>query len=193
MNKFWMTGLALGLALAGSAGAEPLTLTLQDSEQAAVDASQGLKAARLEAEGAKHQQDAAWAQLMPRLGLDGSYRYLAYVPVVQLGPQALQAGTFNNFSVGISAQWDVFSLPAIWHQYQGSEAQAKAQAAQADQAERELRLQVRLAYFQTRLAATQQHLYADALKLAQSQADDLDLRLKAGSSSRIDDLEASDD
>lgn len=193
MRKLWILGLALGACLAASAKADTLNLTLQDSEQAAVDASQSLKAARLEAEGAKHQQDATWAALMPRLGLDGNYRYLANVPVVQLGPQALQAGTFNNFSVGISAQWDVFSLPAIWRQYQGSQAQARALAAQADQAERELRLQVRLAYFQTRLAATQQHLYADALKLAQSQADDLDLRLKAGSSSRIDDLEASDD
>jgi outer membrane protein TolC len=193
MMKHWILGLALGAGLAASAWAEPLTLTLQDSEQAAVDASQSLKAARLQAQGAKRQQDAAWAALMPRLGLDGSYRYIANVPEVQLGPQALQAGTFNNFSVGVSAQWDVFSLPAIWRQYQGSQDQAKALDAQAAQAERELRLQVRLAYFQTRLAATQQHLYADALKLAQSQADDLDLRLKAGSSSRIDDLEASDD
>jgi outer membrane protein TolC len=193
MRKFWILSLALAAGLGVSAGAETLSLTLQDSEQAAVDASQSLKAARLEAEAAKHQRDATWAQLMPRLGLDGSYSYLAYVPEVQLGPEAFPAGTFNNFSVGVSAQWDLFSLPTIWHQYQSSQSQASAMDAQADQAERELRLEVRLAYFQTRLAATQQHHYADALELAQSQAADLDLRLKAGSSSRIDDLEASDD
>jgi outer membrane protein TolC len=100
---------------------------------------------------------------------------------------------YDTYSVGLSANWDILGGIGLWKRWQQASATSRAAKAQFDQARSDLKLNVRLAYFQTQLAATQVRLYAEALRLAQSQAHDLDLRLKAGTSSRIDWLTASND
>jgi outer membrane protein TolC len=187
---------AAGLLLAAALPAQPaLKLDLDGSVQAALKASHSLRAARLEVEAAADNVKAARAAALPRLSLDGSYRWVKEIPEVKLSPAAPAAkfGDNNNYSLGVSATWDLFGAMGTWRQYQVAEAAAKAKRADADFQERALRLRVRLAYYQTQLAATKLRLLAQSLNLAQSQDQDLQLRLKAGSSSRIDALSASNE
>lgn len=194
--KRTLPAFLLGLLLAPALGAQPhLRLTLDESEQAAVAASQTLQAARLDAAAAKQREQTASAYLLPRLSLDGNYRYVAEVPSVQLSPKApaIPFGDNNNYSLGLTATWDIFGGLGTWRLWQMATEQRKAKEAEALYQEQALRLRTRLAYFQTQLVATQVRLYADALNLAQSQDNDLALRLKAGTSSRIDALSASNE
>lgn len=195
MNKIAPLALAGLFAAAALSAAPTLSLTLDGSVQAALKASHSLQAARLDAEAAHHMASAAWAASLPRLSLDGSYRWVKEIPSVKLSPSApaAQFGDNNNYSIGLSAHWDIFSGIGTWRQWQAAEAGAKAKDAQLAFQERALRLRTRLAYYQTQLAATKLRLLAQSLSLAQSQDQDLQLRLKAGSSSRIDALSASNE
>jgi outer membrane protein TolC len=198
-----MLGLGgLGTLGAVPLGAEDLRLSLDDSIRAAQDYSPALKAAQLNVDAAVEHESAVKVGLLPHIGLDGHYNYVAQIiPAITLPPQEASAfgisqldfGFHNEYSIGISANWDIIGGVATWREWQVATEQRKAAEAQLEDAKEDLKLRVRLAYFQTQLAETQVRLYADALKLAQSQDHDLNLRFKAGSSSRIDWLTASND
>lgn len=192
--------LCVGLAL--PAGAEDLRLSLDQSVQAAMDYSPRLKAAQFDLEAASAHASSVQAALLPHIGLDGRYDYIAQIiPAINLPPQMastfgigqLDFGFHNEYSVGVSADWDIFSTYSNWKQAQVAKKQRRELEAQLDDVRQNLRLDVRLAYFQTQAAETRVRLYAEALKLSQSQLHDMNLRLKAGSSSRIDWLTASND
>jgi outer membrane protein TolC len=188
-----MMSLALAALAAASAGAQTLTLTLADSEKAALDSSHELRAARSEVEAAQAHADSLKTALYPRLSLDGHWGNISHVPEAEFFGKEIPMSDYYNYSYGATASWDLLSLGAAYPNWQAAQAQVESRRQALDQAGQQMRLQVRLAYFQTQLAATQQRLYADALKLAQSTDDDLSLRLKAGTSSRIDALSASND
>jgi outer membrane protein TolC len=201
MKRFLNLLLLLSLALPAAA-AESLRLSLDDSVKAAMDYSQSLKAAEYDVEAAKAGESSAKTALLPRIDLDGRYAYTAnIIPPANLPPafaadfgtSQLDFGFHNAYSIGLAANWDIIGGIATWRQAQVAEAQRRAMEAQLADERQSLRLKVRLAYFQTQLAETQVRLYSDSLKLAQSQAHDLDLRLKAGSSSKIDWYTASND
>ena len=183
-------------------GAENLRLSLDDSIQAAQAYSPELKAAQLNVDAAAAHESAVKVGLLPHIGLDGHYNYIAQIiPPINLPPQFAQSfgvsqldfGFHNNYSIGISANWDIIGGIGTWRQWQVATQQRKAAEAQLEDAQQNLKLKVRLAYFQTQLDETQLRLYGDALKLAQSQAHDLNNRYQGGSSSKIDWLTASDD
>jgi outer membrane protein TolC len=202
LNAKHLLTLVLVFGAALPAGAEELRLSLDDSIQAAMDYSPSLKAAQFDADAAAAHASSMGAALLPRIGLDGRYAYTAQViPAITLPPPEAQAfgisqldfGFHNEYSIGLSANWDIIGGISTWRKWQVAGQQRTAAEAKLDDAKQNLKLKVRLAYFQTQLAETQVRLYAEALKLAQSQSHDLDLRLRAGSSSRIDWLTASND
>lgn len=203
LNAKHLLPLALVLGAALPAGAGELRLPLDESIRAAMDYSPSLKAAQFDVDAAAAHASSVGAALLPRIGLDGRYAYAAQVlPAIDLPPQEaklfggisqLDFGFHNEYSIGLSANWDIIGGISTWRQWQVAGRQRTVAEAKLDDARQNLKLKVRLAYFQTQLAGTQVRLYAEALKLAQSQAHDLDLRLKAGSSSKIDWLTASND
>lgn len=188
--------LAAILIWAAPLGAAPaLQLSLGQSVAKAQGASSALRAARHDADAADAKVRAARAVLLPRISLDGSYRWVKEIPSIKLSPMAppAQFGDHHNYSVGLGAQWDLFGSLGSWRQLQALQAAAEAKRQEAGFQERALLLRTRLAYFQVQLAATKLRLLAQSLGLAQSQDSDLQLRLKAGTSSRIDALSASNE
>lgn len=188
--------LTAALALGATLPAAPaVNLALGQSVAKAQEASAALKAARFEAEAAEAKVRAARAVMLPRISLDGSYRWVKEIPSIKLSPQApaAQFGDHHNYSVGLGAQWDLFGSLGSWRQLQSLQALAEAKREEAAFQERALVLRTRLSYFQVQLAASKLRLLAQSLGLAQSQDSDLQLRLKAGTSSRIDALSASNE
>jgi outer membrane protein TolC len=186
---------ALSLALASVAPAAQLDLQLDQSVKLTLQGSHMLKAAQKEAEAARIQVQSARAVMLPRLSAEAGYHWVAEIPSIKLSPNAppAQFGDHNNYSLGLQASWDLFGSLSSWRQLQTLQATAEAKDADAAYQAQGLKLRARLAYFQTQLAATKASLLAQSLVLAQSQAADLQLRLKAGTSSKIDALSASNE
>ena len=186
--------LSLCFAAAARAATPVSNLGLVSVEDSSLKASKQLQALQAEAEAAEHKADASRDSLYPRLAADASYKWLANVPEVKLNPLAppIKLGDNHNWSLGLSANWDLFS-PRQFKDLKVAEALHEAKVQELGAQTATLRLKARLGYFQTQLAAERVRLLSNSLVLAQNQADDLALRVKAGSSSRIDALAAANE
>ncbi len=187
----------LGLT-AGAAWAQvpELYLTLDQAEQQTLETSPQLQGKVLELEAAKARADSYYGLLWPRLSLEAAWRYVTEVPSIQLpGPSApeIALGDHVSYSVGPMISWNIWDSGGSYYAWQAVQAGLRAQEQELEGLRRELRLRVRLAYFQTQLAASQVGLLADALQLALAQYRDIRAQLRAGASSRIDALSSHQD
>jgi outer membrane protein TolC len=174
------------------ATAAAFEINLKSVEDAAFNASSTLKGADLELQAAKSRDEAAWTALWPRLALDASDRYNTEVPEFSVIPKApkIKFGDNNGYSLGIGATWVLWDSGNAYNLYKSLQALEAGKRADLEASKRQLRLRARLGYFQTQLMAERARLMADSLKLSQSVAMDIELRMKAGASSRIDSLSA---
>lgn len=186
--------LLLLLALPASA-AETFTLGLDRAEAAAKEHSLRARAAAAEAEAAGDREGAQFAALLPRLTLDGSYRYQTVVPEFSSvpGQPARPFGDHRATSVGPTATWTLWDQGSLYQTWRAQQARAASSGAQARLAALQAVLGARLAYAQAQLAREQVLQLADALSLADAQDRDIQKRYKAGSASRIDTLSSRQD
>ncbi|MES2201046.1 MAG: TolC family protein [candidate division FCPU426 bacterium] len=187
------TCLAFGLGAASpETGNAYFEIDLKGAEDAALQASSSLRASGLDLKASEERSFAAWTYLWPRLALDASDRYNTVVPEVKLNPKgpAVKFGDNNSYSLGVGAAWTLWDSGNAWNLYRSLQAGTTARQAEYQARRRELLLKVRMGYFQAQLMAERTRVLADSLKLAQSQSHDIEVRLKAGASSRIDSLSA---
>jgi outer membrane protein, protease secretion system len=177
---FFLTGVR--------AEAPRLSISLDQAVQASLDTSAAWKSAHSAAMGAENQALAQRAPLMPRLSLDGSYRYATEIPQLAVAPgsPSISFTTHNSYSIGPSLSWTAFSGGALTQSWRSAQAIARAQNQQADAIRRHIRLAARLAYFQAQLAADQVRLYAESYRVESDQCRDIRLRYQAGESARVD-------
>src|SRR6266700_7503564 len=151
------------------AEAPRLAISLGQALQAALDTSDQWKSARSGAEAAQDQALAQRGALLPHLGVNGSYRYIAEIPTIQVAPGAppFAFTTHNQYSIGPEVTWTAFAGGALIQSWRAAQANARAQAQQADAVRRQVRLAARLAYFQAQLAADQVRLYAESYRVEQ--------------------------
>ncbi len=189
-------GLLFLLLLAPAAkAAEVFTLGLDRAEAAAKEHSLRAKAAAAEAEAAGDHGDAQFASLLPRLTLDGSYRYQSVVPQFSPvpGQPARPFGDHRATSIGPTVSWTLWDQGSLYQTWRAQQARASSSAAQSRLAALQAVLGARLAYAQAQLAREQVLQLADALSLADAQDRDIQKRFKAGSASRIDTLSSRQD
>jgi outer membrane protein TolC len=173
-------------------GSQPFDIDLKSAEAAAFQASSTLKASGFALEAAQSLGDAAFTGLFPRIALDANDRYNTHVTELSIAPGAppVAFGTNNNYSVGIGATWTFWDSGRTYNLYKALQA-GESQYREDFEGEKSLlRLRARVAYFQTQLMAERTRLMAESLQLSQSEAKDIDVRLQAGASSRIDSLSA---
>ena len=188
-----MTPLFLIWALSAASAQPPrLAIDLAQAEQAALAHSPLLQAAASNVAAAEAQVEAQFAQLVPRVTLDGSYQYQTQVPRVSLAPNApaFQFGDHNAYSIGPTLAytlWDQGALLDAWH---SQKALAASQDAQRDLVRRQVVLMARLDYFQVQLALERERSQTDSLRVAEAQYRDIDSRLREGAATRIDWLSA---
>ncbi len=165
-----------------------LKLDLKASEAAALAHSPNLKAARFDELSAGRQADSQESVLLPLLSVDGSAKYMDKVPSVALlpGKPPIEFGSHNNWSAGVNFSWTVWDWGALRGAWKSAQATAAARSEATRMTQRQVKLAVRAAYLQIRLACEQVHLVADSLSLAQDQLRDVEAKVKAGTSGRID-------
>lgn len=185
LAAFWLAGTV------GAAAAPPrLALTLAQAETAARDHSLELKIAAEESAAAKDGAEAQFSSLLPRLTLDGSYRYQTEVPLfspVPGGP-ATRFGDHRATSLGPTLSWTLWDQGGLYKTWRAQKAGAKSAEELERLSESQTILGARLAYVQVQLAREQVGLLADSVALARAQYEDIEKRLRAGSASRIDSL-----
>jgi outer membrane protein TolC len=185
-------GLALALLLAAPAGAETprFRLSMAEAESAARAHSPALKAAVEESLGGGDASDERFAALLPRLTLDGSYRYQTEVPRFSPvpGQPAQPFGDHRATSIGPTVTWTLWDQGSLYKTWRAQKARAASADEQRRLADRQATLSARLAYVQVQLAGQQMRELADSLALSEAEYKDIDNRFKAGAVSRIDTL-----
>jgi outer membrane protein TolC len=184
--------LAVFLLGGGTAWGNPVSLDLATVERETLAHSPRLASARETARSADEQAGAQRSRLWPVIGLEGSYRYLTEIPTFQASPMspAIEMGANNNYSYGPSINWMAWDSGAIQNSAKALTQQASARNQEIQATEDQLLLTARWSLFQVQGTAERLRLLAEALRLAQAQWADVELRTKAGAASRQDLLQS---
>jgi outer membrane protein TolC len=167
----------------------PLTLT--DVEVQAISSSLSLKSVQVESEAVQNKVDAQQSLLYPKLSLDGTYKYITEVPSLKFpGGSSTPFGDHQNYSIGPQLTWNLLDFGALKNLASAVRALKASKDAEQKLVQRQVHLTARLTYFKIQLKAEQQRLVSESLKLAESQYKDIQNRMNAGTSNRIDLLAA---
>lgn len=166
-------------------------LSLRESEIQALENSFSKKAVNAEYDSIKNKIYSQQSLRYPKLTLEGNYKYISEIPTLNFPGGAKTAfGDNTNYSIGPALTWTLWDFGSIKNSIKGFEALLKSKDAEKNLSNRQILLNVRLAYFRVQLRIEQQKMVADSLKLAESQHRDIQNRLSAGLSNRIDLLSA---
>jgi outer membrane protein TolC len=180
----------LAAPAAASSESPVFALTLAQAEAASRAHALEAKAAAEDSASARAGAEAAFAPLLPRLTLDGYYRYQTEVPRFSVVPgQPPQPfGSNRATSIGPTLNWTLWDEGALLKTWRAEQAGARSKEEQ----ERNLATQVtqaaRLAYVQVQLAREKVRLLEDSVTVSDAQYADIEKRRRAGASSRIDSL-----
>jgi outer membrane protein TolC len=183
----------LGMPACAAGAVARFELGYREAVKAGLERSEDLAAGKRELEGARQKSlGTAGGLLLPRLSLDGSWRYAAEVPEFTPlpGRPPVKLGDNENWSVGPSVTWNAFDWGASWMAWRSSVLRRSAREAEVEGLRRQAELGTALSYFAVQMAAEQVGLVADSLKVTQAQYRDVELRAQSGSASRIDLLQA---
>jgi outer membrane protein len=129
--------------------------------------------------------------IYPKISLEGSYKYVSEIPTLRFpGGMKTAFGDNTNYSIGPVLSWTLWDFGSTQNGIKGFDALIKSKEAEKDLSNRLILLNSRLAYFRVQLRIEQKKMIADSLKLAESQYRDIQNRMSAGSSNRIDLLSA---
>ena len=173
--------------------AEQETLLLQEAEKLALGHSHRLRAAAAEQKAFEERAYAQRAQLYPKLTLEGSYRYVTNIPEIapaMPGASPVRLGDNPNYSIGPALSWTAWDFGGNENSYRSASAFAEAKKNDAGAVELQVLFGLRSAYFRVALSKEQVTLYSDALKLANSQYEDINLNVSAGTKSLADKLKS---
>lgn len=168
-----------------------LSLSLGDLTRQSLQSSPKLASARLSYESAKSEANSVGASEFPRLGLSGTYYYLAPIPQFQLSvpklpPVSMNIAENNNWSAWATLNWDLWDFRSLHNMAKSATAASQSQEQGYQATQRQVQLAVRLAYFQVQAAMEQVRLLGDSFKLAQAQYTDIEHQTFAGTASRLD-------
>ncbi|HXT00057.1 MAG TPA: TolC family protein [Elusimicrobiota bacterium] len=189
-----MNALALAAVLlaAGPAAAEAprFELSMADAEAAARAHALDVKAAAEDSASAGASADAAFAPLLPRLTLDGSYRYQTEVPELAIvpGKPPQEFGSNRAESIGPTLTWTLWDEGALRKTWRAQQAAARSRDEQLRLVQTQATQAARLAYVQVQLGRERVRLLADSVLVASAQYADIEKRRRAGAASRIDSL-----
>jgi outer membrane protein len=187
-----MIALALAALLAAPAAAEAprFELTMTGAETAARAPALDVQAAANASASARARADAAFAPLLPRLTLDGYYKYQTEVPKLSIAPnQPPQPfGSNRAESVGPTLNWTLWDEGALRKTWRAQQASARSQEEQERLFATQATQAARLAYVQVQLAREKVRLLADSVAVSDAQYADIERRRRAGAASRIDSL-----
>ncbi|MBL8023206.1 MAG: TolC family protein [Elusimicrobia bacterium] len=172
----------------GFAWGQTLDFDLATVEQKSLAHSPLLKAHRETANASKFRSAAQRSRLWPSLGIEASYRHQSEVPSFKASPVSplIEMGDNENYSLGPAVSWLAWDSKAVKWTVAAMDHQAIAQTQEVLATEVQLRLAVRVAFFQIQGQVEGLRFVGEGLRLAQAQRSDITIRHQAGSASRQD-------
>ncbi|MGZ3788935.1 MAG: TolC family protein [Bacteriovorax sp.] len=160
---------------------------LTDAESKVWGHSETLKSISASAESSLNQAQSLKALVYPNLNLQASYLYQTEVPSKTLGPLgSITFGTHNNYAVGPVLTYTLFDNHKDQKSAESYDLLAQSKKENYRAFKNQLQLNIRQIYFRVQYALKELILTAKALKISQALEQDIDLRVKAGASSRLD-------
>lgn len=185
--KYFIFALTFSQMISAAAGEQVAQLSLKEIENQALEASYGRKTISAEFDAVKNKIEGQESLLYPKIFLEGNYKYVSEVPTLSFpGATKTAFGDNKNYSIGPILTWTLWDFGSSKKSIKGTEAVLKSKEAEKSLSNRQIILNVRLAYFKVQLRIEQQKMVADSLKLAASQHQDIKNRVSAGLSNRID-------
>lgn len=174
--------------------AQVFSLTLEQAEERAFKNSSTLKGAQASVDVASSQAQVSKSVLWPRLSLEAFYFYQSNVPEKDMGPiGTVPFGTHDNYAIGPMLSYTLFDGGKDHKTYDSFKALSEARKADYQARVAQFRLNLRVSYYRVLLASKALLLITDSLKLALAQSHDIDLRFRAGTASRLDQISAHKD
>ncbi len=182
--------LPLGLRAEPKTDVPTLRISLADFIQSALAHSPKLESERLAALSSLSEAHSAGAAEYPRLSLVGNYFYNTTIPDLQVSPLAppIPFGFNNNWSAYANLSFDLWDFRALHNQANSLDQMAQSSDQAYQSAIRQMRLAVRMAYFQAQVNLEQVRLLRDSLQVAQAQYSDISHQHQFGAASRLDKL-----
>ncbi len=186
---WWLIALTVQSVLAAASPPTDWKMSLTEAESLALQSSNDLKAHSAIATAAGEHADAQFANLLPRLTLDGSYLYDTHVPIVTLPlptNPSFQFGAHDTYSFGPTLSYTLWDTGASRDAYHGYRLLEEARKEDRRNVEIQTLLAVRTAYLRLQLALEEMRLLNSSLNLSRAQNHDIESNYRGGAATKLD-------
>ena len=180
-------------ARAGEEGTQPTVkgaLPLEAAQVLAMGNNKQLRAILQEKEVAGGRVTEAWAEALPKLDLEGSYRRLDKVSSFSAGPTTITMGSVNNYSLGLVLRQPIFRGGAIGAGIRAARIYTLLADEQVSGVVQTVLFQTRSAYYDVLLARELAKVSEADLAVARRTLSDAEKKRNQGAATEFDVLRA---
>ncbi len=166
-------------------------LTLNDLEAVALNQSLDIKSKEYEVIATQEKSHSLTSNYIPKLSLEGSYKYLSEIPEINMAPgRVLKFGDNINYSIGPTLTMTLFDFGAKSQLQKSLNMNVSAKKNEVNNLKSNVLFKSRLHYINLALLLEKRVLIANSLKVAHKQLKDVSSKQRFGSGSRLDLLTA---
>lgn len=166
-------------------------LSLAELETAMLEKSLDLRSVAIEVEAAKEKRYALPPIHVPKLTLDGNYKYLSEIPEINMAPgKTLKFGDNKNYSIGPTVSMTLLDFNAKSHQQASLDKKVSSKENEAESLKANLLFKTRYHYLNLVFLVEKRNLISESLKVARKQLKDVSAQKRFGAGSKLDLLTA---
>lgn len=164
---------------------------LKDLEDAVIDQSLELKSKKYEVDAAMERRSALPSNYLPKLTLDGSYKYISEVPEISMAPgQIVKFGDNKNYSIGPTLSMTVFDFKSRSKMQIALDRGLSAKENERRDLQASYLFKTRFHYLNLVFLLERTVVISESLKVAKKQLSDILEKNRLGASSKLDLLTA---
>jgi outer membrane protein TolC len=166
-------------------------LTLQELESEMINQSLDIKIKGHEVDAAKEKREALPSIYIPKLTLDGSFKYLSEIPEINMAPgRTLKFGDNKNYSIGPTLSMTIFDFNSKANLQTSLDKNLSSKENEAKSLKANILFKVRYHYLNLVFLLEKRNLISESLKVANKQLKDVLSKNRFGSGSKLDLLTA---
>lgn len=166
-------------------------LTLRELESEMINQSLDIKIKSYEVDAAKEKREALPSNHIPRLTLDGNFKYLSEIPEINMAPgRTLKFGDNKNYSIGPTLSMTIFDFNSKENLQTSLDKNLSSKENEAKGLKANILFKVRFHYLNIVFLQEKRNLISESLKVANKQLKDVIAKNRFGSGSKLDLLTA---
>ncbi len=166
-------------------------LTLKELESEMINQSLDLKSKNYEVEAAKEKRETLSSNYIPKLTLEGTYKYVSEIPEINMAPgRTFKFGDNKNYSIGPTLSMTLFDFNSRSQMQNSLDKTTSAKENETKTLTSHSLFKTRLHYLNLVFLLEKRNLTFESLKVAKKQFNDVAAKKRYGSGSRLDLLTA---